>query len=362
MVSRMCRRGFSLIELLVVIAIISILMAFLLPAVQKSREAANRVQCQNNLKQIGLALLNYATSHRVLPFGTTDNYVYPPPPEVDYCFSRVHTASTQLMLLPHVEQDAAYNAWNFSLSALGDCPGVCPKCVPGPCLIRDPGPPDVNRTARQVRITTFLCPSDSPPHEDGYPGNSYRACTGFLPYASHNKNESPAVSGPDGLFFQYSSVRMGDIRDGASQTVMFSEVIMGRGFRTAYGRGALLAIGLQPGEMLDDDPCGAGGSSPIWYSVEGWLYSGTYDNALYNHTRPPNDQRPNCYNQSDKNLNQCLGWGVLQARMSASSRHTHGVNLLLADGSVRFTSNDVELAIWHALATREGAEVFENRF
>src|SRR3954468_2839122 len=131
----MRRRGFTLIELLVVIAIIAVLIALLLPAVQSAREAARRAQCVNNLKQIGLGMHNYQSSNNVLP-----------PGQKSCCWG-----TWILFMLPHVEQTALWNAWNFNGDLLYyqgqyDAPlrygGVC------------------NLTVSSTRVNAYICPSD----------------------------------------------------------------------------------------------------------------------------------------------------------------------------------------------------------
>ncbi|HEX8202580.1 MAG TPA: DUF1559 domain-containing protein, partial [Isosphaeraceae bacterium] len=201
---------------------------------------------------------------------------------------------------------------------------------------------DYNQTAREARLAVFLCPSDEPPGSPAYPGNSYRACTGSGPYA--DRHEIAGGQAPNGLFYHYSSTRIADIRDGASQTASFAEMVVGQ---NGDPSDALLA-NVATDQFLNDDPCAAGTTGT--YGLQGWFYYYNLTDSTYNHTRRPNDPRPNCYNTGRQ-------WNIFQGRMAASSRHPGGVNLLLADGSVRFVKDSLQPDVWRALASRNGREV-----
>src|SRR5436309_1859029 len=138
--SVMRRTGFTLIELLVVIAIIGVLVALLLPAVQAAREAARRVQCTNNLKQIGLALHNYISVNDTVPPAALDTRIYAGTTIANGGFS------AQARLLPYLEQTPLYNAANFSLNAINNAPGTWS-----------------NVTVISTRLAGFLCPSETAP-------------------------------------------------------------------------------------------------------------------------------------------------------------------------------------------------------
>src|SRR5262245_48948647 len=187
------RSGFTLIELLVVIAIIAILIGLLLPAVQKVRESASRMQCSNNLKQIGLALHNYHDANKKLPPGR-DSLGF----------------STHSRLLPYLEQNSVYRLINFAV-AWDDAANVAAAAVP---------------------IPIFLCPSDPQTIvPNGWAGNNYRANQGSgilwgLP-PTNTADPNYGYPAPNGPFFLNSQVKITQITDGSSNTAAFSEHVKG---------------------------------------------------------------------------------------------------------------------------------------
>jgi len=161
------RFGFTLIELLVVIAIIAILIGLLVPAVQKVREAANRAQCVNNLKQIGLALHNYHDVNKRLPFGKGPSYAGEPV----YARWSVHS-----QILPFIEQGTIYNTLDFNFGP--DTPGMGGPVINFMPAYSNPGGQNEND---KKQIGVFLCPSDGAPLDPTWPGqNNYVGCVGSM--------------------------------------------------------------------------------------------------------------------------------------------------------------------------------------
>ncbi|MGC8641579.1 MAG: DUF1559 domain-containing protein [Isosphaeraceae bacterium] len=204
MLKRLGRSGFTLIELLVVISIIGLLVSLLLPAVQSAREASRRVTCQNNFKQIGLALASYESSLQAFPFGVggTSPAGYQP------------RWSAQSQLLGYMEQSALFNSINFV----------------GVPWLHDPIFSPSNQTALTTRIAVFLCPSDSDLITDsnGQAHNSYRACAGTQSINLPDALLAPVLGGRnDGMFWYQSVTRTASIRDGMSLTAAFSERCLG---------------------------------------------------------------------------------------------------------------------------------------
>ncbi len=317
------RNAFTLIELLVVIAIIAVLVGLLLPAVQKVREAAARMSCSNNLKQLGLAAHNYHSTFGVLPPGVNLPGFLPPPANTPSAPVANQTFNFLEALLPYIEMNNVYSKMNFqapnTFAAKWDSQYNTGNC-------------DVAAAPGSTIIKTFLCPSDVGIQQTTFTksgtlytfgANTYGGCAGTIAFFTNSMTN-------DGIFFINSKVKLTDITDGSSNTIMMGE------------------------RMRKDAAYDLIYPAPNTFETKsGWAWANS--NAGFDYlfgTQVP------------------IGWVVppgtpldpgfvfQDQRMNAfGSFHTGGANFVFGDGSVKFMPNSTPLTVLQPLGTRSGGEV-----
>ncbi len=341
------RTAFTLIELLVVIAIIAVLIALLLPAVQAAREAARRTQCVNNLKQIGLALHTYLSSHNVLPPGRVNSHVA----------GRGNCWGLYAQILPQMELPALFDSFNFNLP-----PDTDPTTTASAA----------NSTGFMTFVNTLICPSDAPPvlmtiSNGQFATHNYNANTGSG-YSLVQNPAAPLADIPNGPLFENSSVGPAGITDGLSNTVAVSETTRSTPGGTYANNplGGYLITGDNksnaPPITSDADYASMCQSLPPtttqFQNTRGvrWHY-GAPGHSMYNHRRPPNDRRPDCRGGIPHSDKSDPNWNYLSLNIAARGRHPGGINSLCCDGHVQFIKDSVSLPLWQALGTRNGGDL-----
>jgi prepilin-type N-terminal cleavage/methylation domain-containing protein/prepilin-type processing-associated H-X9-DG protein len=325
------RAGFTLVELLVVIAIIAILVVMLLPAIQSAREAARRIQCTNNLRQIGLAMQNYENGHARFPMGYVDCETLDPV----WNGLRWLGTSAFAQILPYLEETAVAEMYDYESRSNSQ----------------------VNSVVVGSQITTYQCPSDDAegrrlthnhgPWTSNYARSNYGLSFGTqtmlfnnhgwhlvsCPYPSNLDSDS---LDNDGAFRVREGRRMRDFADGTSHTVLVGELIAGK---------------------LDDD----GGEGDIRGA---WAYH-IMGSSSYTHLHTPNSPVPDillCCDRCDPATIPCnpsAGNQWDETFATSRSQHPGGVQTVFGDGHVAFYRNDIDLPVWQALATIAGGERFE---
>lgn len=326
-------RGFTLIELLVVIAIIAILVSLLLPAVQQAREAARRIQCKNNLKQLGLAVHNYIDVTTVLPPSSCVN-----PQIIDT--GNNSSWGVHGRILPYLEQGNLANLVDLSVAW------------------------DFQPVISGMKIPTFACPSDPRSDEARDPGNNrpvlYPTNYGFS-FGTWYVFDPNTQRGGDGAFFPNAKLRMAAFTDGTSNTLLSAEVKAWTPYRRNGGPSSTIV----PATVAEAEAVIASGAQFKNTGHTEWP-----DGRVHHHgfttTMPPN-ARTACsdgtttyefcdFNSWQEGKNGTDG-NPTYAIITSRSFHTGTVQVALVDGSCRSISENIDLRVWRSLGTRAGGEV-----
>ena len=294
------RSAFTLFQLLVALALLAIGFALFLPALAKVRAQAARLQSQNNLKQIAIAALSYYDANSVLPPGCDANHF-----------------STAAYLLPYIEQNNVFNAIDF----------------------KKPVDDKANANARLTQIKVFLSPLD--------PVMQVKPDFGATNYL-FNAGAKPDLADDDGVLYQDSKIKLVDITDGTSQTLLTVETLKGDGNDAPEAPD----VRRQHIQLKKDAVKGIKDDTGVTYFKEkqhlaadrcaSWM-DGRFLQGTFNARLKVNDERPDV---------DCGGAGGVSSARSLQN----GVNAGLCDGSVRFVSNSVSIATWRAASTRNGGE------
>ena len=307
-------RGFTLIELLVVIAIIAILIALLLPAVQQAREAARRTQCRNNLKQLGLALYNYESTHSRFPASRMS---------LGWCLSSTYSdpqsknTSGMSLLLPFIDQAPLYNKINFS----GATSSYVTTGKPMPVGL-DPVTTGHAELAKTI-IPAFLCPSDS----------------GSVTYTGGGVHYMPDGGADPTRFYARTSydfiVPAGQLNNASLNTTMsietrylFADNSFNRIASCTDGLSNTFAMGEHTLETYN-------GRTPGWLHA-GWVMIGIDPVGAWNLTYPASGINVWKYNTAAAQVGRRASW------YSCASLHTGGAHFLMGDGAVRFVSENAD--------------------
>jgi prepilin-type N-terminal cleavage/methylation domain-containing protein/prepilin-type processing-associated H-X9-DG protein len=323
--------AFTLVELLIVIAIIGVLVALLLPAVQASRAAASRNSCANNIRQIAIAAQNHVAARGYFPSGTVAKE-FPAQPFTAWTFYRW---SALAALTPYLENSAAYNSLDLAVPLYGADLQVRPE----------------NTAAVKIFVREFLCPSDiERPVSETFAPTNYAMCAG-----SGASGGTPRDT--DGVFYMNSQVTPAKITDGLSKTALVSESTLGQPHQDAHDPATDYKFAFAA--PLSDATC-AGTTQWNMSDPRGFAWvNGEFRCGLYNHYMTPNSATYDC-------MGVQLGGGVKvqftpYGWRTARSYHPGGVNVAMADGSLRYVGNEIDPTVWTTMSTIAGAEANDSQ-
>jgi prepilin-type N-terminal cleavage/methylation domain-containing protein/prepilin-type processing-associated H-X9-DG protein len=325
------RKAFTLVELLVVIAIIGVLVGLLLPAIQAARESARRTQCTNHLRQMATATLLFHDANKKFPIGRQGD---------EEAFGQ-HTE-----LFPFLEESNITLQFDFSK-------------------------PAKDNPARLIQVPLFLCPTDVEDRMQNagngadqfqWGKNNYRACAGSEFGKTKGSTKANAKEENNGIFLTNEVVSLRQVTDGTSHTALFSELVRGDAddsrieiesdlFQVKNNNTTNTTDKVYTEAMALDLGSAVGATKQTSFAGRNWI-NGNYMTTRYNHVMPPNTFSVTRGNSPNNN-----GGAV-----TASSRHSEGVNLALADGSVRFVQTGIDITIWRALGSRSGDEIVQGDF
>jgi prepilin-type N-terminal cleavage/methylation domain-containing protein/prepilin-type processing-associated H-X9-DG protein len=312
------RHGFTLVELLVVIAIIGILVGLLLPAVQAAREAARRLQCTNNLKQLALGLHNYHDTYQAFPYGTRGGDI-----------------SFLARMLPYIELSNLYDRIDFGARY------NAPQNLP----------------ALNTVVQNFLCPSDIDRLPLNLGGrNNYYGNSGYnILFQSPSTNPNSAnfrIPPCNGVLVPDRVIRFGDVIDGTSNTAFVAEKVKGDGSNAFVSEESdTFAPGIYPAtpdeayefcRQVDVTDLNRQGFSNVGAP---WIYS-YHSVSRYYHVTPPNGR-------------SCM-YPPGRIATTAGSRHPGGANIALCDGSTRFVNETIDVPTWRALGSRDANDIVQS--
>ncbi len=325
-------RGFTLVELLVVIAIIGILVGLLLPAVQAAREAARRMQCGNNVKQLALAFHNYESTFKTV--GRTATWVNS---GLGMQQSNWNGYSAFVGVLPYIEQVNVYQQFTFTVYHYNN-----------PAL-----------TTGRIPIPAFLCPSDLPfPSAVDLGQNNYGVSEGS------NAGWNVAAGLQNGFWKRDRDTKFGEITDGLSNTIMLAEFVKGDNNNTILTNMGDIVRGVPFGSLPRTFPtqaqldvygasgaaAGATGPNQLTFAGFRWAAPGFYNAAINTMAAP---------NWRFASVQECGGCGQADSQgvFPARSRHTGGATHGMGDGSVQFISNSTDLRTYQALGSANAGDV-----